>query len=164
MPDGSPDSAIATSSFVDRFQPPGRSTHHVANMHWPSPAATNRDAIIVAGPRGLQSSIAYQVYVEGFPHPYSRQSFYKRDHAQERSKSTYYAVLLGHEVRIYYTWPGCWVRTCDYPRAKFVSTNSYAEALCQLWLSDAYRIPAVERRIQPEHRHYTPPSITDPTL
>jgi hypothetical protein len=72
MPDGSLDSAIATPSFVDRFRPPGRSTHQVANIHWPSPEATNRDAIIVASPGGLQSSIAYQVYVEGFPHPYSR--------------------------------------------------------------------------------------------
>jgi hypothetical protein len=48
MPDGSPDSAIATPSFVDRFRPPGRSTHHVANIHWPSPRATNRDATILA--------------------------------------------------------------------------------------------------------------------
>jgi hypothetical protein len=67
MPDGSPEVAIATPSFVDRFRPPERSTHHIANIHWPSPGATNRDAIMVAGPGGLQSSIAYQVYVEGFP-------------------------------------------------------------------------------------------------
>jgi hypothetical protein len=164
MPDGSSDSAIATPSFVDYFRPPGRSTHYVANIHWPSPGATNCDAIIVAGPGGLQSSIAYQVYVKGFPHPYSRHSFYKRDRAEERSKSTYYAVLFGNEVGIYYTWPGCWVQTCDYPGAKFISTNSYAKALYQLWLSDAYRLPSVKRRILPEHRHYTPPSITDPTL
>jgi hypothetical protein len=93
----------------------------------------------VAGPDGRQTSIAYQVYVEGYtPHLYSRQSFYKRDWAQqERSKSSYYTVLYGHKVGIYYTWPGFLVRTCDYPGAKFVSTNSYAEALYQLWLSDA---------------------------
>jgi hypothetical protein len=91
MPGGSPDSAIATLSFTDRFRPPlAWSTHQVANINWPSPGATNR---IVTGPDGRQSSITYQVYVEGFPHPYSRQLFHKRDRAQERSKSSYYVVL-----------------------------------------------------------------------
>jgi hypothetical protein len=164
MPGGPPNSAMATPSFLDRFRPPGRATHQVTNIRWPSIGATSRNAIIVAGPDGRQSSIAYYVYVEGFPHPYSRQLFYKRDRATKRSKSHYYAVLYSHEVGIYYTWPGCWVRTCDYPGAKYVSTNSYAEALYQLWLSDAYRLPTVERRIQPENGNYTPPSISDPTL
>ena len=61
MPGGPPNSATATPSFVDRFRPPGRSAHQVTNIHWPTIGPTNRDAIIVAGPDGRQSSIAYQI-------------------------------------------------------------------------------------------------------
>jgi hypothetical protein len=163
MTGSSPDSAIATPSFVDHFRPPlARSTHQVADIGWPSPGATNCNAIVVAGLAGRQSSIAYQVYVEGLPHPSSRQSFYKRNRAQERSKPSYYVILYGHKAGIYYTWPGCQVHTCNFPGANYVSIRRYAKALYQLWPPDAYRLPAVEPHIQPEHGHYTPPIISDP--
>jgi hypothetical protein len=122
MPGRSPDTTIATPSFVDRFRSPARPAHQVAHIHWPSPGATNCDAIIVAGPHGHQSPIEYQVYIKGFPHPYSRQLFCKPNSAQERSKSTSSGASLSgppHVVRV----------TDTRPASRSASTPSSGQSL-----------------------------------
>ena len=44
---------------------------------------------------------------------------------------------------------GCWVRTCDYPGAKYMAVNHYETALFLLWVSDSYREREVPRRVCP---------------
>jgi hypothetical protein len=112
---------------------------------WPDPGVPQLQATVRLS-TGASVSCQYDAYVEGFPHPYSRGSFHPQDKAKQQSGSKFYIVFYGHEVGIFKSWGGCWVRTCDYPGARFMAVNHYKTALFLLWVSDAYRNTEVHRR------------------
>jgi hypothetical protein len=113
---------------------------------WPDPAIAQASASFRLS-TGVVTHCQYNTYVEGFPHPYSRGSYHPADKSKQQSGSRYYIVFYGHEVGIFKSWGGCWVRTCDYPGARFMAVDHYVTALYLLWVSDAYRSTDVERRI-----------------
>ena len=80
----------------------------------------------------IDRAFNYLTIVEGFPHPFTRQSFYSKDRSTQSSRFlVYYAVIYGHERGIFRTWVGCWARIADYPGNAYKATNNYEEA--KLW-------------------------------
>ena len=84
----------------------------------------------------IEKAFNYLTIVEGFPHPFTRQSFYSRDRSTQRSRFLYYAVIYGHERGIFRTWAGCWAPIADYPGHEYRATNNYEEAMALIRLSD----------------------------
>ena len=105
----------------------------------------------------------YTTIVEGFPHPFTRKSFFSKDRATQGSRYLYYAVLYGHERGIFRTWAGCWARIADYPGAEYKATNNYDAAMAYIRLSDESTHYQVVRRFCAPAKHHQElsPSASD---
>jgi hypothetical protein len=102
--------------------------------------------------------------VEGFPHPFTRKSFYSKDRSTQCSRFLYYAVIYGHERGIFHTWAGCWARIADYPGHDYKVTNNYEEAtMAYIELSDeSAHYQVVRRFCAPAKNHQElSPSASD---